>query len=423
MYIGIIGAAGNMGQMYAKAFADLGHQVQVADLPEKKEALEQHLSHKNIRIFGDPATISKTCDFIIYAVPAEKIDRIVEQYGPDTKKSAIVAGATSVKHPEILAFEDYLPQSVNINTFHSLHGPKTDPRGQTMVTIRHRSSAEAYQRMQDILRGIGSEMVELPSFFEHDKITAHTQAVTHVAYQSMGKAWRDTGVFPWEDPSYVGGIDNVKILMTLRLFGGNAHVYSGLAMLNPFARRQIEGYRKATQELLGLMEAGDETRLMKRVGNAGMIVLSGNKPIMLDDAVMAEHSLGKKPENPMPNSHLSLLAMVVAWHDMRVNPYEQMICQTPPFKLRLGITEYLFRHPELWMESVNAAVHYTDIRDQDRAFVDAVDDWGSIIASKDVTDYNASFLDVQTFFGKEKMSQAGKISEELIRRLTVQKAA
>jgi prephenate dehydrogenase (NADP+) len=64
---------------------------------------------------------------------------------------------------------------------------------------------------------------------------ADTQAVTHVGFESMGTAWKSAGFFPWENASYAGGIDNVKILTTLRIFSYKAHVYAGLAILNPYA--------------------------------------------------------------------------------------------------------------------------------------------------------------------------------------------
>lgn len=59
-----------------------------------------------------------------------------------------------------------------------------------------------------------------------DKITANTQAVTHLAFLSMGSAWRAEGNFPWEDSTYIGGIDNVKTIMALRIYANKWHVYS-----------------------------------------------------------------------------------------------------------------------------------------------------------------------------------------------------
>jgi hypothetical protein len=60
----------------------------------------------------------------------------------------------------------------------------------------------------------------------------------------MGSAWRAANTYPvsfgfliifpnysntfkWENSSYVGGIENVKVLMTLRIYSSKWHVYAG----------------------------------------------------------------------------------------------------------------------------------------------------------------------------------------------------
>jgi hypothetical protein len=46
-------------------------------------------------------------------------------------------------------------------------------------------------------------------------------------FLAMGTAWANARVYPWENRAYVGGIDNAKILMALRIYGMKHHVYSG----------------------------------------------------------------------------------------------------------------------------------------------------------------------------------------------------
>lgn len=65
---------------------------------------------------------SQRSDFIVFSVEAAFISSVVERFGPACKLNAIVAGQTSVKEPEINAFEAFLPEDVSIVTCHSLHG-------------------------------------------------------------------------------------------------------------------------------------------------------------------------------------------------------------------------------------------------------------------------------------------------------------
>ncbi|OCX51784.1 prephenate dehydrogenase [Mucilaginibacter sp. PPCGB 2223] len=416
MNIGIIGL-GDMGKLYAKAFAKVGYSVYGCDMPQYKDKLVEELTPLGIKVLNDGHQVSAKADLIIYSVEAETIVQVVAEYGPSAKPGAIIAGQTSVKTPEIEAFEKYLPDDVFIVTIHALHGPGFAPDKQKLAIIPHRSNEKVYQQMLDIFTAIGSDIVEIPDYHEHDKIVADTQAVTHVGFESMGTAWKEAGFFPWENGSYIGGIDNVKILTTLRIFSYKAHVYAGLAILNPYARQQVKRYAVSESELFKLMIQEQETEFRERIYRARDFVFhESRKPILLNDSVMREFSLSAHAAERKPNSHLSLLSMVDAWYHLGVNPYDNLICQTPPFRLRLGIAEYLFKNDELLEESIKAALYDKSIRGDDLEFHSAVREWSSIIGYGDMKGYKEHFNQVKEFFG-DRLEQGRVQSAELIRRL------
>lgn len=415
--IGIIGL-GDMGKLYAKTFAREGYRVSGCDVPEKRSQLEEELKGTGISILEDGIAVSRRSDLIVYSVEAERIDEAVRIYGPSTKQGAIVTGQTSVMTPEVKAFEKFLPEDVNIIPCHSLHGPTVNPVGQSLAIVRHRSTDEAYARAFEVLSKLGSAMIKIPNYQEHDKMTADTQAVTHIGFESMGTAWQRTGRYPWENPAYVGGIDNVKILMALRIFGGKSHVYSGLAMLNPFAKEQIRQYAQSVSELFKLMIQEDREGFTTRVLKAGETIFgeNGQDHILLDDKLMGEFRLGEKM-NRRPNSHLSLLAMADTWHNMGINPYQNLICQTPPFKLRLGIVEYLFRDKELLHESIEAALGSWNMRADDLEFLLAVKEWAGFVEHNNTEAYKQQFASTRDFL-KDKIPEGMRVSNELIKRLS-----
>src|ERR1700743_1962408 len=310
MNIGIIGL-GDMGRLYAKAFAKAGYTVCGCDLPQNREQLEAELVPFGIKVSADGKEVSIASDLVIYSVEADGLDRVVAQYAAYTKPGAIVAGQTSVKTPEIETFEKYLPANVHIITFHAMHGPGFQPKGQKLILVPHRTDAAAYQRMIDLFTAVETDIVEVKDYHEHDKIVADTQAVTHVGFEGMGTAWKNAGFFPWENASYIGGIDNVKILTTLRIFSYKAHVYGGLAILNPYARQRVKRYAESESELFKLMIQEQEDAFRSRLYRAREFVFhESRKPIMLNDAVMKEFSLSQNQETRKPNSHLSILSMV-----------------------------------------------------------------------------------------------------------------
>ena len=341
-----------------------------------------------------------------------------------TRLGAIVGGQTSCKDPEIRAFEKHLPDDVDIVSCHSLHGPNVDPRGQPLVLIKHRASDESFAKVEAVLRCLGSKHVYLTAQ-EHDRITADTQAVTHAAFLSMGKAWHANQQFPWEGTRYVGGIENVKINLMLRIYAQKWHVYAGLAILNPEAHKQISQFARSTTELFSLMLEGRRDELRERVYAAKEKVFGredspkwGDRPL-LPVGVVERFSLNANKTNtsnnsnapPMPNNHLSLLAMVDCWSALGIVPYDHMICSTPLFRLWLGVTEHLFRTPGLLDESLRVGIEDKTFRRDDLQFAIAASGWAECVALGQFETWRERFAVTQKFFeprfeGAVEMGQA-----------------
>lgn len=416
MVVGIIGL-GDMGKLYAKAFARVGLDVCGSDLPQNFEAVSEELTPYHIKVYLDGRETAQKSDFLIFSVETDKIKDVVAKFGPYAKSGCIVAGQSSVKHPEIAAFEEFLPSDTHIITIHALHGPGFQPKGQKLVVIPHRCDFKTYQNLIDVLLLLEADLVEMDDYHQHDKIVADTQAVTHVGFESMGTACATAGFYPWENSSYLGGIDNVKILIMLRIFSYKAHVYAGLAILNPYAKQQVKQYAVSESELFKLMIKEEEAELRKRLYQARDFVFhESRKPILLNDEIMREFSLSANHTMRKPNSHLSILSMVDAWNKLQVNPYDNLICQTPPFRLRLGIAEYLFKNEDLLEESIEAALYDKSIRGDDLEFHSAVRDWSAIINYGDIEGYKLHFNQTQNFF-RDRLAHGRQQSAELIRRL------
>ncbi|KAL8799584.1 MAG: hypothetical protein Q9223_007591 [Gallowayella weberi] len=415
--IGIIGM-GLMGKMYARKMSAAGWRVHACDMKDKFEALEIEFSDdEDIVIFEDGYGVSRSSDYIIYSVEAEAIDKVVAEYGRATKKHAIVGGQTSCKAPEIAAFERHLPADIEIVSCHSLHGPNVDPKDQPLVVIRHRASQESFNLVTRILSCFGSKQVLLDAVV-HDRITADTQAVTHAAFLSMGTAWRANNQFPWETTRYVGGIENVKCNITLRIYSNKWHVYAGLAILNPSAKKQIRQYAESVTDLFKLMLGGHGRELERRIKTAGDFVFTAagkrGEPLLLSDEVLDRFSLGKVPKQKTPNNHLSLLAMVDCWWKLGIVPYDHMICSTPLFRLWLGVTEYLFRKPGLLDEVITIAMEDHTFRSDDLEFTFAARGWSDCVSFGDFSSYRDRFEQIQTYFAP-RFPEATRVGNEMIK--------
>ncbi|KIX02813.1 uncharacterized protein Z518_08756 [Rhinocladiella mackenziei CBS 650.93] len=416
--VGIIGM-GDMGRLYARKFSQAGWRINACDRPDKFHTLQkEYENEKGINILPNGHLVSRASDWIIYSVEAELIDKVVAEYGPSTKVGAIVGGQTSCKAPELAAFEKYLPNDVEIVSCHSLHGPAVDPTGQPLVIVKHRAPQKSVDLCVRILSCLNSKMVFL-SGEKHDRITADTQAVTHAAFLSMGTAWAANKQFPWEINRYVGGIENVKINITLRIYANKWHVYAGLAILNPAAREQIRQYAQSVTELYKLMLGGHRRELEHRIKTAGTAVFSSDAVhhnLLLGDEVLDKFSLSKRPKERTPNNHLSLLGMVDCWWKLGIVPYDHMICSTPLFRIWLGVTEYLFRNETLLDEVINTAIEDNTFRSDDLEFTFAARAWSECVSFGDFEAYRDRFESIQQYFAP-RFPEAVRLGNEMIKEI------
>ncbi|PHH59349.1 hypothetical protein CDD81_3353 [Ophiocordyceps australis] len=433
--VGLIGM-GDMGKMYAERLSAAGWREDRYDSLKEKYA-----GTVNLEICRNGHLVSRASDFILYSVEAAVIGGVIAQYGPSTKMGAIVGGQTSCKSPEIEAFEAHLPADVSIVSCHSLHGPSVDPRNQPLVLIQHRAPDEALQKVEAVLACLGSKYVYLTAQ-EHDRITADTQAVTHAAFLSMGKAWHANRQFPWELSRYVGGIENVKINTMLRIYSQKWHVYAGVAILNPEARKQIAQYAESVTQLYKLMLEGDMKGLRERVylaremvfGHATSSLLpsatgeitatSDNQSLawksrpLIEADVLSSFSLGIPTNDCVsrPNNHLSLLAMVDCWAALGIVPYEHMLCSTPLFRLRLGVTEHLFRDSRLLDEALHTAVHDKTYRSDDLEFTFAARGWAECVSLGHFETWKKRFISTQQFF-EPRFAEAKTVGDQMMKKL------
>lgn len=420
--IGIIGL-GDMGLLYATRFSKAGWRVICCDRPEFYEELKEKYSSESFNVVENGILVSRASDYIIYSVEAENIENIVKMYGAASKVGSIVGGQTSCKNAEINAFEKYLPSDCEIVSVHSLHGPKVNTEGQPLVLINHRTkSQESFDLVESLMSCLKSQHVYL-SYEEHDKITADTQAVTHAAFLSMGVAWYKIRIYPWTlgVNKWHGSLENVKVNISLRIYSNKWHVYAGLALTNPAAHKQITQYAKSATELFTLFVEGKKDELTKRLQVAKDFVFGNHNGLLLlhdlalDDYSLSKHEKGEDNE-VIPNSHLSLLAIVDSWYQLGIDPYDHMICSTPLFRIFLGVSEYLFLTDGLLEQTIDAAINVPEFRADDMEFVIAARSWSNIVSFGNFELYKRQFEEVQQFF-TPMFPEANAIGNEMIKTI------
>ena len=239
----------------------------------------------------------------------------------------------------------------------------------------------------------------------------------------MGTAWMSMGRFPWETGRYVGGIEVVKINIALRIYAAKWHVYAGLAILNPAARKQIDCFARSTSDLFKLMIEEREDELRVRVLAARDFVFPESElkrtPLLLSDRVLDKFTIGQPPNGapPPPNSHLSLLAMVDCWHQLRIRPFVHLdLAATPVFRMWIGVAEYLFRSEERLEAAIKAAVHDKSHRSDDTEFVVAARGWSQCVSFGNFDLYRSRFEETMHFF-EPRFEESRKQGNDMVKFL------
>lgn len=418
MKIGIIGL-GDMGKLYATKWATAGFEVYGCDLPEYRAELQRYFDELElpVKVLQDGVQLSRLCDMILYCVETSSIDKVVQQFGPSTKYGAIVGGQTSVKTPEYLAFKKYLPADTQIITNHALFGPHVDTANQTQILINVSADSSTYQEVERIYQSVGAKIEHIGSIEEHDKLMSDIQAVTHIGFESIGTACMHRKNYPWEHSLHPNGLDNIKYLMTLRVYSYKAHVYAGLALQNPYAKLDVRTYAEQENELFSMMITGNREKYIDKINRAIANVFADKTPTenLIDEELMNHQSLNVT-KNPLANSHLSLLSMLCTWDKLNINPYKNLICQTPPFRLRVGMVEYLCSNKELLAETMEAALTNLQIRADDLAFHTAVHEWSHIIEAGNEQNYYHLFEKTKNYLAPD-LAKGREISGQIISQL------
>ncbi|KAG9044457.1 prephenate dehydrogenase (NADP(+)) [Tulasnella sp. UAMH 9824] len=251
----------------------------------------------------------------------------------------------------------------------------------------------------------------------------------------MGTAWNCSGYFPWEEGTYVRGIETVKVNIMLRIYSNKWHVYAGLAILNPSAKVQIHQFAQSATDLFKLMIKGDEEGLRKRVYRARDIVFDDEyregirkEPIILSEKILDQFSLARNTGGAAStsdddastagsNSHLALLTMVDCWAELSIRPFQHLeLLATPIFRLLIGVAEYLFRDTTRLDAAIHTAAHDPTHRSDDVEYVIAARGWSQCVSFGSFELYERRFKETAKFF-EHRFADANKLGAQMIKAI------
>ncbi|PWN39810.1 hypothetical protein IE81DRAFT_305969 [Ceraceosorus guamensis] len=426
-----------MGRMYLtalRAALPFDHPILVCEAPDKYHALVREFAGTSVVPFPQLEDMAPICDFILISVPTHLTSTIVKQVAPHLKHAATICGQTSVKGPEIAAFEGHVHSTadggagrtdVGLVSCHSMHGPALDPRGQSIVLIRHRATDLQFSNLEFIAAALGSR-VSCMDYTSHDRTVANTQVLTHTILLSMGTAWRRAHVLPWECERYEGGIENAKANLTARILGNDAKLYADLAFGNDQAFALVHEYSVSVDQISQLLRNGQRAELFDRMVAARANLFrspSDTLELLFDedlDAMLQPFCVSRnEKEDVAENSQLSLLALADVWARLDIDPHaDHVAAATPLSMLLLGLVEVHLATPDVMRRNVDAAIashQAASILHDDTSFALATRRWAHCIAKKDRELYINNFQYCARFFSS-RLDSLRTVGDQMLKR-------
>ncbi|MBI2581221.1 prephenate dehydrogenase [Candidatus Woesearchaeota archaeon] len=420
MNIGIIGAAGGMGQPYTRLWAELGHHLNVSDINLDK--LQQAFSGvQNVTIRENNLEVALNSDFLVYSTtPLSSVDKVIRESVIAAKPGAIVGGFTSVKWREVGAFIKYAPPGVHVITIHPMHGPKTPPRNNVCPIIPVAAGEDAVKSIEALLISTGLKVPYLTSAEQHDKLTADTQVITHfsgfaaaAAYAALRHRYNTT---PFSLPR--NQLRSWEIWIGMRFLAQNLDVYAGIATQNPEAARPIDEFVGAVKFLSGSARKSQNQRhALSYIRVPGRMIgrdLIGRENIETAEKTF-EEIIGESLDMNSQHSNIGLQARGWAWMTCGVVPSDNFVFKTPPYEITLLMT--LSALGKMFDTSVNIMASNQQARAYDRAFVNAAKKL-SRARKQGEAPYKAHLEQLRDAFTKDELGYAVEVTESSIGRLS-----
>jgi len=246
--IGIIGGTGGLGARFESYF-----KLKFPDIEVLVSGRKTEITNKNI---------VQRCDLVIFAVPIDQTEGLIEALLPEAREDQIWADFTSIKQQPVAAM---LQSKAQVCGLHPLFGPLPDIEGQTLIYCPARIDEAA---LGSLLALFANFNLMLFSPQEHDDLMGVVQCASHLSDMVMGETLRQSGldfetIWQVSSPSY-----RLKLEVMGRMFAQNPDLYADIATQNLSAPAFTDLFTKATKRLNEIVHLRDREKLIKNFTQA-----------------------------------------------------------------------------------------------------------------------------------------------------------
>ena len=416
--IGVVGF-GAMGKLYTNKLASNHWSVNICDTMANFEDNTTYINNldynKYINLYESADEVIMNSDYTMFCTEAHIIAHILDNIKDKSiLHNKIIGGQASSKSKEVLSFlqfkKTYRLDDLSIICLHSMHGPNVPSINQNLALIPVVVKRNADLQFVDEFTNVFESRKHIMTFLQHDQTTANTQGLTHCVFINMGRAWYKIGKYPWlYEANNTNPLEVVKVNLTFRIFGNNSHVYSNLAVMNPFSKQYIKVFSENAQKINERIENHDGDVLFTEFKEIFAMVFDQN--INYFSLLGIDETLISCDDDE--NTHLSLLALLKTWHDCKINPIKDLQLGTPLYKLLVQTVIKLFSNSNL----VKVATKSTKYSEDDKLYVSSVMQYANNIINEDKESFDREFVEVVEFFQGDSMEKVKQKAQKMILNL------
>ena len=168
--ITILGAGGNMGQWFAKFFADSGYEVTGYDAENK-------ISGKNVIKSESLVGAVLQADYVMLCTPTRRTPEIIRLIAKEMKRGTYLIEISSQKSKTISALSK-IPPKINPICIHPMFGPGTKKiKGKNIISIPVKDAKKELTVVKELFEGANFVTIDAN---EHDKKIAVILGLTHL---------------------------------------------------------------------------------------------------------------------------------------------------------------------------------------------------------------------------------------------------
>jgi len=168
--ITVIGAGGQMGQWFAKYFADEGFEVTGYDSENK-------ISGKNIKVAESLVGGILKADYVVLCTPTRRTPEIIRLIAKEMKRGTYLIEISSEKS-KVVSSLSKMPTKINPICIHPMFGPGTKSiKGQNIISVPIRDAKKELTIAKTLFDGANFVTIDA---VEHDKKIAVILGLTHL---------------------------------------------------------------------------------------------------------------------------------------------------------------------------------------------------------------------------------------------------